>query len=108
MDINVLALSTGTQWRLKAITQHCPTDNTAATIMQQGPCSVYKLKLFSKQKPLHSAILNHYKTAVSRNGFNNLIPDPQKASYVIHLLDLCFKYDDDIISSTSVAFSLFL
>lgn len=36
MYFNVWALSTATQWRLKAITQCCPTDSTATSAMQPG------------------------------------------------------------------------
>lgn len=52
--INVWALSTGARWRLKAITQRCPTDSTATSAMRQGACGVYKLKLLGKQKRPHA------------------------------------------------------
>lgn len=70
-NMNVLALSAGTEWRLAAITQRYPTDSTATTIMHQGLCGVYKCKLFSKQQPLNNESLQHSHEQRWLNKFNS-------------------------------------
>lgn len=101
-DIKVSSLSTGSKWRLAAITQRRPTDRTATTSMHQVSCCVYKKKHFNKQKPVTSVILN--KVLLKRSHAQGWRP----TSKLINLLRFYFDYDDCTAASELLCcFNLF-